>query len=75
MNADFTAISYSPPFVYNNDDDSNYPYLNHTLTVDVKSPTFSVIYTDFKNRSNDLVIASTSVQTLFPDGKIEIIEG
>jgi hypothetical protein len=56
-------------------DDSAYPYPNHTLAVDVNSPIFRVIYSDFKNRSNDLVINATSTQTLFSDGKVEIVEG
>ena len=67
-----SSLPYDPMYT---GDDSAYPYANHTLVIDVKSPTFTVIYTDFKNKSNDLVINATSTQTLFPDGKVEILEG
>ena len=77
LSTESVSVTSSPPYdpLYWGRDDSLYPYSNHTLLVDVKSPTFRVIYSDFKNRTNDLIIEPTSTQTLFPDGKVEIIEG
>jgi len=38
--------------------------------VDLKAANFRVIYTDFKNASNDFVVEATTVQTSYPDGKV-----
>ena len=35
---------------------------------------FRVIFTDFKNSSNDFVIEAATVQTSYPDGKVVINE-
>ena len=52
----------------------NYPYANHTLAVDLKASNFGVIFTDFKNASNDVVIEATTVQTSYPDGRVVVTE-
>ena len=46
--------------------------MNHTLTVDLKAENFRVLYTDFKNVSNDIVVEANSVQTSYPDGRVVI---
>jgi hypothetical protein len=51
-----------------------YPYANHTLTVDFKTGGFRVLYTDFKNASNDLLVYASSVQTSYPNGSVVIQE-
>ena len=56
-------------------DDSKYPYANHSLSVDATSSTFRVIYSDNKNRSNDVIVEARSVQTVHSDGKVVIVEG
>jgi hypothetical protein len=42
--------------------------------VDLKASNFRVIFTDFKNTSNDVVIEATTVQTSYPDGKVVVTE-
>jgi hypothetical protein len=51
-----------------------YPYENHTLTVDFKTGGFRVLYTNFKNASNDFVVEASSVQTSYPNGSVVIQE-
>ena len=51
-----------------------YPYTNHALTVDFKTGSYRVIYTDFKNASNDIVVDASSVQTFYPNGSVVINE-
>ena len=55
-------------------DDSAYIYNNHTLIVDLEAAYFRVIFTDFKNSSNDLEIEPLSRQTHFPNGTLLIEE-
>jgi len=56
-------------------DDSKYPYANHSLAVDATSSIFRVIYSDNKNRTNDVIVEARSVQTVHSDGKVVIVEG
>jgi hypothetical protein len=44
------------------------------LAVDLKASNFGVIFTDFKNASNDVVIEATTVQTSYPDGRVVVTE-
>jgi hypothetical protein len=58
MSSVSTSISsISPVFPgIPNFDDSKNKYRTHVLIVDTKSPNFRVIYTDFKNPQNDVII-------------------
>jgi len=42
--------------------------------VDLKADNFRVIYTDFKNASNDFVVEAKTVQTSYPDGRVVLTE-
>ena len=48
--------------------------MNHTLTVDLKAENFRVLYTDFKNVSNDIVVEANIVETSYPDGRVVVTE-
>jgi hypothetical protein len=42
--------------------------------VDLKAENFRVIYTNFKNASNDMVVEADSVETYYPDGMFVLKE-